>query len=222
MSVRTRENDFVCETLPNGSESSWQGREFAKVYPAFMGTMKITSPGSHQAKFNSGIGILDGIITGVAACDHLDTAPAMSFEFKEQGIFFIGCQSVTGWVSHHGLTTCLENPANGIAQAGPTVRNEPGLAFGQETSKYFRGVMASTDFYQVPCKVSSGDETRVAGLSQSALEGPFNASLFEACGHLLCTIETTFPSGLKALDQDGILDFKTEAHNMHGGACKRN
>ena len=79
---------------------------------------------------------------------------------------------VTAWVGQHGLTSGAVDPADGIAQCRPSMRDMAGLAWYQEALEYLFHVADMARVDQKSREVCSADQTLAGNVLHCAVIRP--------------------------------------------------
>ena len=182
--------------------------------------VEVTAARGRQAELTRHAGIGGAFGRGVAAGDHLHALAAVLAKFGEQRKLFVGAQAVAGGVGDDGHAACVADPAHRVAQAGPAVRHEAGLAFGEEATEHFARVPAHPLLDQKARKVRARDQLRVAHVAQRALVGTGNAHLGQLGCHFLGAFAAPAAGLAQALHQAFVAGVKAQAHDVYRGVGK--
>ena len=144
----------------------------------------------------------------------------MGLEFAEQRVLRIHAQFVAPRVGNHGDATCLRDPPHRVAQRGPAVLDEARLAFDQVLAEHLVRAGADAGLYQVAGKVRAGNQLRVAGIVQRALEGILDTDFGQAFGHFVRPRDAAIARGGQAAHQRAVLGVDAEADDVHRQAGK--
>src|SRR5712671_2756037 len=82
---------------------------------------------------------------------------------------------VAARVCNDGDSAACADPAHGVPERGPLVRDEAGFAFHEVTLKHALDVRRAARLHQVTCEVRAADEARVLGVSLRPSEAVGNA-----------------------------------------------
>jgi hypothetical protein len=151
----------------------------------------------------------------MTASDHLDPASAMGDELGEQRILFVGREAIARRVRDDRQAAGVADPGDRIAQGGPAMRHEAGLALGQEFAEHLAGVLAHAGFDQETGKVGAGDQLRVPDEPERSLVGVADAHLGQPVGHFLGPLAAPATGARQALAQSGMVCIESQAHDVH-------
>ena len=70
--------------MPDRPCGVWQGRHTAHIKAAFIGAVKIASPGGRKTVLQGNPLVAAGLLFGVTACNNLDCAAAKRLEFLKE------------------------------------------------------------------------------------------------------------------------------------------
>jgi hypothetical protein len=178
--------------------------------------MKVAAARGQQVELDGDIGVLDALGRAVAAGDDLDAAPAVGLELGEQRVLLgrreaaVACR-----VGDHRHAAGACDPADRLAEPGPAVRHEAGLAVGEKAAEDFVGVVAMAGFDEEARKVRARNQLRVADILQRAFVGTLDAHLRQPRGHVARALLAATARARQALAQFGVLLIETQADDVH-------
>ena len=152
----------------------------------------------------------------MAAGDHFHAAAAQGLELGEQRVFLGRRELVARRMGDHRHATGAGDPAHRIAQLGPAVRYEAGLAFGKVAAEHVAGVPADAGLHQETREVRARDQPRVAHIFQRAFVRAFDAHFGELFAHLAGARAAAVPRVDQAFHQIAAFGVEAQADDVHG------
>src|SRR5487761_2521039 len=126
-----RSLDALLERGPDRRQMGRQRGQGAQVHVAFGGAVEVAAARGEQPELERGLGVAQRIGRAVAAGHDLDAAPAVGLELGEERVLLVGAELVARRVRDHRQAAGAGDPAHCIAQGGPAVWHETGLALDQ-------------------------------------------------------------------------------------------
>jgi hypothetical protein len=115
--------------------------------------VEIAAARGGQAELGAEAGVFGVLGLAVGTCHHLHRLATVLLEFGEQRVFLGGGELVAPRVGDHGHAAGAGDPAHRVAQCGPAVRHEAGLAFGQVLAEHLGDVLAHAAVHQMAREV---------------------------------------------------------------------
>ena len=167
------------QRLPHRLQTCRQRRQAAEVDPAFAGAVEIAAARREEIELARRSGVALGLGGGVAAGRHLDAAAAVVLELGEERVLLVRRELVARRMRDDRDAARGDDPADGIAECRPSVRNEPGLAFDEKAAEYLLRVGTDAGLDEVAREVRARDQLVVAGVAERSFVRSRDADLGE-------------------------------------------
>src|SRR5438128_1662193 len=216
-SILSERNDrpAVLPIAPDGAQIVGELRKRAEIRLALSLSVIIGAARCAQAQFARDARELQVLLRRVAAGHDLDAGAAAIPELREKRMQLGLGKLIAARVCDHRDPAACADPAHGVGERGPLMRDIARLAFHEVALKHTLYVRCPARLHQVTREVRAADEGWVLGVNSRPREAAGNAGSVERFAHFLRPSCAAFPDRFEAGAQDRIfgIDLQTDDVN---------